>query len=195
MKKSVTIMLAVALLFSASLKVNAQFSQKENYREPKCFHMGMRGGFSMKKLGNEDLVSPYGGFSFDFQIIPEPLFLETGIYYMNIGYDNNWIAYINIPLLLSYHFYINPNSFIQPFLGGVGGCECAEGNYESALRLGCGFNYGRLYLNVGCDLGLTKHRYYTYLPGDDKYLPYWEEHRGTYTIFFATFGFNFAGSR
>lgn len=187
-------MLAVAMLFSATLSANAQFSKKENNRVPDRFHMGMRGGLSINASEGDAVLFPYGGFNMDFQIAPIPLFLETGLYYMNKGYQDYWDAeydehtddhYIHMPILASYHINVAPNLFIQPFVGGVGGYLTETEEFEAAVRVGCGLNFGRLYLNVGYDIGVTSHDFY------DRY---YDGSRKNNT-FFATIGFNWAGSR
>lgn len=197
MKKSFKLLIAVAMLFSATLSANAQFSKKENNRVPDRFHMGIRGGVSINSWseGGDAKTFPYGGFNMDFQIAPIPLFLETGVYYMNKGftYEDSYYSrygsysyeediddhYIHMPLLVSYHINVAPNLFIQPFVGGVGGYLTESEEFEAAVRVGCGFNFGRLYANVGYDIGVTPHGH----------------NDGTNGTFFATIGFNWAGSR
>lgn len=193
MKKSFKVMLAVAMLFSATLSANAQFSKKENNRVPDRFHMGIRGGvtFNSYSEGEDGLTFPYGGFNMDFQIAPIPLFLETGMYYMNKGFTYEYYGYryseeesiddhyINMPILVSYHINLAPNLFLQPFVGGVGGYLTESESFEAAVRAGVGINFGRLYMNVGYDFGVTGHGY----------------NDGTNNTLFATIGFNWAGSR
>lgn len=190
MKKSFKVMLAVAMLFSATLSANAQFSKKENNRVPDRFHMGIRGGVTINSFseGGDALTFPYGGFNLDFQVAPVPIFVETGLYYMNKGgsYEDYYYGdetyddhYIHMPILASYHINVAPNLFIQPFVGGVGGYLTESEEFEAAVRVGCGINFGRLYMNVGYDIGMTSHGYYD----------------GKNNTFFATIGFNWAGSR
>ena len=84
MKKSFKVMLAVAMLFSATLSANAQFSKKENNRVPDRFHMGIRGGITSNTYtgdanGIDPLLFPTGGFAMDFQVAPVPIFLGFGL--------------------------------------------------------------------------------------------------------------------
>lgn len=187
MKKFLTVV--VMLMTCFTLSVNAQ-----SYDYPK-FHMGIRGGFSINTnsvSGTDALFFPQGGLDMDFRIAPIPLYLETGVNYMNKGYkytvpnydekETEDDHYIYMPLLVSYHFYLNDKMAIQPFLGGTFGYLTESGDYESALRVGCGFNFGRLYANIGYDSGLTSHHFDDYDSWRNK-------------GFFMTLGFNFAGSR
>lgn len=203
MKKSFKVMLAAAMLFSATLSANAQFSKKEDNRTPDRFHMGMRGGVTANSIslseGSVDgLVFVYGGFNMDFQIAPIPIFLETGLYYMNKGWKNEYYGYksekaddhfINMPILASYHINVAPNLFIQPFFGGVGGYLTETDAFDAAIRVGCGMNFGRLYVNLGYDIGVVSHDIYY------SYSKYSTKTDYTNNTFFATIGFNWAGSR
>lgn len=187
MKKTFKVMLAAAMLFTATLSANAQFSKKENNREPDKFHMGIRGGFTSNTYTDADpYLFPTGGFALDFQIAPIPLYLGMGLNYVNYGYEVNGHTAddqhgINVPITASYHINVAPNLFINPFFGGF-----AAYNFDSdfsedfnyGLRFGCGMNFGRLTLDIGYDQGLCD------LGHDQK--------SGT---FFMTVGFNWAGSR
>lgn len=191
MKKVLTLMVIFMTFFAMS--VSAQ-----SYDYPK-FHMGIRGGFSINSVGHDTktLLFPQGGLDMDFRIAPIPLYLETGVNYMNKGYklefdydesETEDDHYVYMPLLLSYHVYFNDKLAIQPFVGGTFGYLTESESFESALRIGCGFNFGRLYANIGYDFGLTghdvDHGYY------DGYYDSWKSNS-----FFMTIGFNFAGSR
>ncbi len=200
MKKSFKLMIAVAMLFSATLSANAQFSKKENNRVPDRFHMGIRGGVTSNSYSDLDAFTfPTGGFALDFQVAPVPVFVGIGLNYVNYGFKSSGSYYggygysysydyeaddqhsVQIPITASYHINVAPNLFINPFVGGF-----AAYNFDSdfgedfnyGLRFGCGLNFGRLTLDLGYDLGLAD------LGGSQK--------SGT---FFATIGFNWAGSR
>lgn len=201
MKKSFKVMLAVAMMFSATLSANAQFSSKSESRTPDRFHMGIRGGitsnmysdYSLKSgydHNTDALVFPTGGIALDFQIASVPLFLGLGVNYVNYGFkiDDGYYSYkddechsIQVPITVSYHIGVAPNFFINPFVG-----EFTAYNFDSptdkdlnyGLRFGCGLNFGRLTFDVGYDLGLAD------LGNDAK----------TGTLFM-TIGFNWAGSR
>ena len=191
MKKSFKVMLAVAMLFSATLSANAQFSKKENNRVPDRFHMGIRGGITSNAYSDLDaFVFPTGGFALDFQVAPVPIFVGMGLNYVNYGYKYDY-KYgsetedgqhsIQIPITASYHINVAPNLFINPFVGGFAAYNFDSGfseDFNYGLRFGCGMNFGRLTFDVGYDLGLAD------LGGDQK--------SGT---LFMTIGFNWAGSR
>lgn len=177
----------------------------QSYEYPR-FHMGIRVGMSSTsnsfddndRLKSQDLSTPYGGLAMDFRIAPIPLYLETGLYYMDKGmnvrdkrYDyrssyKSRSAFINMPLLISYHHYFSDKVAIQPFVGAVAGYLDDEEEIETAIRLGCGFNYGRLYANVGCDIGLIDHELHDY------YYGYYDDRK--MNTLFVTIGFNFIGA-
>lgn len=197
MKKSFKVMLAVAMLFSATLSANAQFSKKENNRVPDRFHMGIRGGITSNTYtgdanGIDPLLFPTGGFAMDFQVAPVPIFLGFGLNYLNQGYkyddyydtETEDLHTVQVPITASYHINVAPNLFINPFAGGFVSYNI-DSNFDKdvnyGLRFGCGMNFGRLTLDLGYDLGLAN------LGGD-----YYDAKSGT---FFMTIGFNWAGSR
>ena len=199
MKKSFKLMLAVAMFFSATLSANAQFSKKENNREPDRFHMGMRGGISSNTytgdVGDIDaLLFPTGGFALDFQVAPVPVFVGLGLNYMNYGYKYDGYYdtetedghhAVQLPITASYHINVAPNLFINPFVGGFMAYDFDDdfdNQFNYGLRFGCGMNFGRLTLDLGYDLGLAN------VIDSDHY----SAKTGT---FFMTIGFNWAGSR
>ena len=221
MKKSFKLMIAAAMLFSATLSANAQFSKKENNREPDRFHMGLRAAYTSNSMswdnmgGFESKALPFVGFglAYDIQLAPIPLFFESGFYYVNKGFDwdddwrfytrkfdNNFLHEIEIPLVFSYHINVGPNMFVQPFIGGFVSLAIPDSEMldyaddhggkvndtltDIGLRLGCGFNFGRLYANIGYDAGLVK-------------MEPFENDKASFKTgtFFATLGFNWAGSR
>ena len=186
MKKQIVSLVAAVLFSMAVTSVSAQSVQYPS------FHFGIRGGltvnsssFSDTNLSGASKSFPYGGLAADFKIASIPLYLETGVYYMNKGYKFEYGNYtvkeddhfIHMPLLASYHIYINDNMAIQPFAGFAGGYLTKAKEFEGAVRIGCGFNFGRLYANVGYDIGVIKHN------------------RRSNNTFFTTIGFNFLGSR
>lgn len=218
MKKTFKLMMAALMLLTAT-SASAQFSRKENPREPDRFHMGLRAAFTSNSQTWEDaklnglsfeadpLPFVAGGLGFDFQVAPIPLFLESGVYYMNKGFTIDQAKYntnldeiqhmheITVPLVVSYHINVAPNCFVQPFFGAFFGVALTDGDmwdiadaedalFDAGLRLGCGFNFGRLYVNLGYDAGLTK------MEVSKKY-----DFTVSTGTFFATLGFNWAGSR
>lgn len=201
MKKSFKSLLAAVMLFSATLSANAQFSKKESNRVPDRFHMGLRAGVTVSSLVgdvdySESLTFPTGGLGLDFQVAPIPIFVGIGLNYMNQGINYEY-SYefepidahcIQMPITASYHINVAPNLFINPFIGPWFSVRVDtedlddDNNIDYGLRIGCGLNYGRLYFDMGYDLGFKT---WTFNRTDT----------GNMGIFFATIGFNWAGSR
>lgn len=199
MKCSMKTVVAVILLFSATLSANAQFNRN---RVPDRFHFGIRAGITSNVYTGdvhdvEALIAPTGGFAFDVQVAPVPVFIGFGFNYFNEGVKMERGSYsksedihaLHIPLVASYHINVAPNLFINPFFGGFTAIKFGkkvglwdDNKVNIGLRAGCGLNFGRLTFDVGYDFGLTNA--YDY----DKI----KVHSGT---FFATLGVNFAGSR
>jgi len=110
-----------------------------------------------------------------------PVFLESGVYYMERGGKGKYndvkttskTNCIEIPVLVKYGFQVAPEIALLPFLGpyfsyAMGGkTEDAEGNKFSSfndgyfkhsdmgLKLGCGAEYNKIYLEAGFELGLA----------------------------------------
>lgn len=210
MKKSMKCLIAVVLLFAATVSANAQF---EDNRVTKRFHMGLHGGLSVnnytgdKTEGYDALPYFTGGLHFDFQIAPVPVYIGFEMNYLNLGYKYSGSSYsssysyrkdktynancYNLPIYVGYHFNVSPNFFISPHAGiSMSYCldDLDDKNYDwddnrfnYALRLGLGMNFGRLVFDFAYDLGLKN-------TGTDRY----KSHTGT---FFATIGVNLAGAR
>ena len=194
MKKSIKKMAVVALMLVAgsTMTVNAQLLSEK----PRV-HFGIRGGVSASSYSEDGIKSkifPMGGFAVDFKVAPIPLYLESGLYYVNRGYK--WDNYddddestdnqaIEMPLVVSYHYYLNDKMSIQPFFGGFIS-QVFDGPFDDldyGLRLGAGFNYGRAYASIGYDFGLKNFDYY----GSD--------YSFKSGLFFFNIGFNFVGSK
>lgn len=206
--------MATALLMFVAVGASAQ-----SVTYPR-FHMGIRGGISVNsvKIENVDdgvssFAFPQGGISLDFRLAPFPLYFETGAYYMNKGMTTEWTDfnswtgyygtrtekdddhYIYAPVLFSYHYYLNDKMALQPFVGGTFGYLTESDDFEAAIRVGLGFNLGRLYANVGYDFGLVKHDMMIGYSASNIYMPNVYISKFHSNTFFATIGFNFAGSR
>ena len=200
MKKSMKVFVALALLLSATLNANAQFSKKGGNRTPDRFHMGIRGGASCNfyngDADSKGFIFPTGGIALDFQVAPIPIFIGTGLNYVNYGLkeDFRYNGYkmtgksdahsIQMPVTVSYHINLAPNLFFNPFLG-----EFVAYNFNNdfnkqfnyGVRIGCGLNFGRLTFDVCYDLGLGN-------LGNDRAKMHTE-------TLFMTIGFNWAGRR
>lgn len=195
MKKSIKKMAVVALMLVAgsTMTVNAQLLSEK----PRV-HFGIRGGVSASSYsldGMESKIFPMGGFAVDFKVAPIPLYLESGLYYVNRGYkldipddyyddESTDNQAIEMPIVVSYHYYLNDKMSIQPFFGGFIS-QVFDGPFDDldyGLRLGAGFNYGRAYASIGYDFGLKNWDY-----GYDKSFKS--------GLFFFNIGFNFVGSK
>ena len=103
-------------------------------------------------------------------------------YYDDESTDNQAIE---MPIVVSYHYYLNDKMSIQPFFGGFIS-QVFDGPFDDldyGLRLGAGFNYGRAYASIGYDFGLKNFDYY----GSD--------YSFKSGLFFFNIGFNFVGSK
>lgn len=213
MKYSIKTVIAVTMLFAATVSANAQF---DNNRETKRFHMGLHGGMSVNSY-NGDASDYYdqflyftGGLHFDFQVAPVPVYLGFELNYVNLGakyyyYGHDYYSYnshrsydntidincLNIPIYFGYHFNLTPNFFISPHAGiSMSYCldDLDDDNYDWDDDR---FNYA-LRLGLGLNFGrLTFDLSYDLglkNLGDRDY----KSHTGT---FFATIGVNLAGSR
>lgn len=196
MKKSIKKMAIVAMMLVAgsTMTVNAQLLSEK----PRV-HFGIRGGVSASSYsldGMESKIFPMGGFAVDFKVAPIPLYLESGLYYVNRGYKldipdeyydddestNNQA--IEMPIVVSYHYYLNDKMSILPFFGGFVS-QVFDGPFDDldyGLRLGAGFNYGRAYASIGYDFGLKNWDY-----------DYDKSFKSG--LFFFNIGFNFVGSK
>lgn len=170
MKKLLFALIAVM----AAITVNAQIVKDLEY--PRA-HFGIRAAFTLNNptiteyyRGETFSVSPgskpfiSAGLAADFRLAPLPIYLETGLYYVNRGggdeysyfesdnfeIDNNCI---DLPFLASYHLYFTDNMSIQPFIGPYVGYSIDREAMDYGLRLGLGWNLGRLYASIGYDYG------------------------------------------
>lgn len=172
MKKFLTKLFMVTVLLTMTTNVNAQ---KMTYPG---VHLGLRVGPTFDSYG----VGFLGGLAADFRLGRIPFYVETGAYFGAVagGEEDHFKTDRQpcpmVPLLFSYHIYLNRNISIQPFTGATGSFNLREAEINSATyRIGVGFNFKRLYLNVGYDIELTMNHYPNF--------------------FFTTLGFNIAGRR
>jgi hypothetical protein len=111
-----------------------------------------------------------------------PLYLETGLSYIEKGGKNNYdskkmtydLNYIELPLVLKYRYMVADGLSIEPFLGGylaegVSGKIKNFGNrvaynsfsddgfkhFDGGLKFGCGLSYDLFYADLSYDLGLA----------------------------------------
>lgn len=106
-----------------------------------------------------------------------PIFLESGLYYTGSGAkkDKNSISlnYLELPLLIKYGIQATDDIALLPFIGPTfrfglfGGTakvngekhdSFGDGRYKRAdmgIKLGCGAEYNKLYLELGYQFGIT----------------------------------------
>lgn len=223
MKNYLRSIVAVVLLFSATLSVNAQF---EDHNVTKRFHMGFHGGLSVNSFrgSGTDILSPLtdftGGISFDWQVGSEPLFIGFGINYLNEGYyckeylytiwGENYDTYenfygdrkkydysaVHVPLIVGYHINLASDLFISPYAGGFASYNFVrlhDDDFDDYWQSDR-FNYG---LRIGCGLNygpLTLDLAYD-LGLKNVFGNNYNDVKGYSGTFFATIGFNIVGSR
>ena len=211
MKNSFRCLAAVAMMFTASLSANAQF---QTDRESAPFHLGVHGGLTLSSFSGDgefkSVVFPTASVHLDLQLGSNPLFLGTGVSFVEEGakfdvdrsYSGSPVIEtrttrretIHIPAVIGYHINTAPKMFINPY-GGLFGGFCMGGSYNEGLRwgnfglrLGCGMNFGRMTFDISYDLGL--------FDVDDHF----SSGSGPYGVdgvrtgsFFATVGYNILG--
>ena len=203
MKKQMMSLMAVATLLLGGV----QTTTAQNWRNAPQYHFGVRAGLSDTQAFSSDWVGdcsskdkfgPVVGVAFDTKIAELPFYIETGGYFMNRGlkyaadvwYDDNqrhrhvsWSEDNNsllIPVMLSYHAYINKTMSFQPFFGPYVAFGFEDDATDYGLRMGCGFNVKQFYVNTGFDVGLRKD---------------FDTHEGNVCSLFMTVGWNFLGKR
>ena len=111
-----------------------------------------------------------------------PLFLESGLYFTQYGANGEGKSYLNInyleiPVLIKYGFQVTDEISVLPYLGptvalgitakgkypdGTGGYNTESGFGDNKLnranvgiKLGCGAEWNKLYLEAGYHFGIT----------------------------------------
>ena len=200
MKKKFMNLAVLAILLGGVQTASAQ-----NWVNAPQTHLGVRAGISDTytladdwdgDYCSKDLVGPVLGVAFDTKIAKLPFYIETGAYYMNRGQkykvdgyhdyygpSSTWTENNNsvlIPVLFSYHAYINPTMSFQPFMGPFVSFGLEDDEVDYGVRMGCGFNVKQFYVNMGLDVGLRSD---------------FDTHEGNVSSFFMTIGWNFLGKR
>lgn len=145
---------------------------------------GVRAGLNIASLTVPDGASTNSkagfqvGFSYERNLVDAlPLYLETGLYFTGKGGKAGGaklnLGYLQVPVLVNYHWSVSDNATIQPFAGlyyafgihgkGKAGGEKAdlfgdEGGMRRSdlgVRLGAGVNFlKRYYAGLGYDIGV-----------------------------------------
>ena len=150
-------------------------------------YFGFRIGLDVATVNADDYYLDGGspkaglnvGFVAGFQAAPAvPVFLETGLSYMEKGGKSGSYSYsmnyLEVPLLMRYHYNFDRLSSIQPFAGvyfgaGISGnfkeqdrrqsyssfADDAFRRFDGGVRLGCGLQFDHLYAELGYDIGLA----------------------------------------
>lgn len=204
MKKKMLNWLAV----SALLLGGVQTTNAQNWLNAPQYHFGVRAGISdTQALADDwdgdycskDKLGPMVGVALDAKIAKLPFYIETGAYFMNRGWKYSADLYhdtpshgyhrvtwsednssLLIPVMLSYHAYINKTMSFQPFFGPYVAFGFEDDATDYGLRMGCGFNIKQFYVNMGVDAGLRSD---------------FNTHEGNVSSLFMTVGWNFIGKR
>ena len=119
-----------------------------------------------------------------------PIFLESGLYYTGCGdsKDKTTISlnYLELPILIKYGIQATDDIAVLPFIGptfryglfggkwktsGAGKVDSFhDGRFKRAdmgIKLGCGAEYNKLYLEVGYQFGITNIADWSLANGDD----------------------------
>jgi hypothetical protein len=166
----------------------------DNYRSGLQTYYGFRVGLGVSSVhsdatdldGSDAKTGLNAGVVLGTQLTTAaPLFFETGLYYTEKGGKghHDWskftynLDYLELPLLIKYKYYVNPDFSIEPFMGGYVACGVAGkvkdyGNreayssfdndetnnfkrFDGGLKLGCGFGFQMFYIGLSYDIGLA----------------------------------------
>ncbi|MDR2650952.1 MAG: PorT family protein [Prevotellaceae bacterium] len=192
------IMLTVISLFAVYAMVSAQGFKKDIFG----IRAGLNSSSIVESaespiINNGSRISFHVGLSYQHLLIPTtPLYLETGLYFTEKGFKQSldWgyirviddpdielddskinanAMYLQVPLLLNYHFAVANNITIQPFAGfylayGIGGkIKDSGGEYKQSknifgdierldigVKVGVGATFNKIYLGIGYEPGL-----------------------------------------
>ncbi len=172
----------IAVLFAASSF--AQYSSGGFSLSESSLYYGVRLGMNVANIGGDapDLNSKIGlnlGGTVGLRLSDTtPVFLESGLYYTGCGAskDKTTISlnYLEIPLLIKYGVQVSDEIALLPFVGpafryglfggkwktsGAGKTDSFGDNKfkrgDVGIKLGCGAEYNKLYLELGYEFGIT----------------------------------------
>lgn len=185
------LLMAVPIFAQRGYYPNRYSQHRTHYRTRGENFYGLRLGLALANVRSDDSRLDGGGslaglnvggvigFSLSNQA---PVFLETGLYYVQKGgkgyheskkftYDLN---YLEVPILVKYEVSVGSGVSIQPFAGGYLACgvggkvkdygeRVAQNSFsedffqrfDGGLRLGCGVQYELLYGELSYDVGLA----------------------------------------
>lgn len=192
MKKFLVAIMAV--LFSAPSF--AQYSSGGFSLSESSLYYGIRLGMNIATLTGDapDLGSKIGlnlGGTVGLRVSDTtPIFLESGLYFSGSGAskDKNSISlnYLELPILIKYGVQVTDEIAVLPFIGptfrygifggkwktsGVGKTDSFGDNKfkraDVGIKLGCGAEYSKLYLEAGYQFGITNIADWSLTNGDD----------------------------
>lgn len=192
MKKILVAIMAV--LFAAPSF--AQYSSGGFSLSESSVYYGLRLGMNVASLSGDapDLGSKVGlnfGGTVGLRLSDTtPIFLESGLYYTGCGAskDKTTISlnYLELPLLIKYGIQATDEIAILPFIGptfryglfggkwktsGAGKTDSfGDGKFkrpDMGIKLGCGAEYNKLYLELGYQFGIANIADWTLVNGDD----------------------------
>lgn len=172
----------MAVLFSAPSF--AQYSSGGFSLSESSVYYGIRLGMNVATLTGDDIdagskvglnFAPVVGLRLSDST---PIFLESGLYFSGCGAKKNknsiGLNYLEIPILIKYGVQVSDDIAVLPFVGptfryglfggkwkteGVGKVDSfGDGKFKRAdvgIKLGCGAEYNKLYLELGMQFGIT----------------------------------------
>ena len=175
-------MAIVAVLFAAPSF--AQYSSGGFSLSESSVYYGLRLGMNMATLTGDDVdAGTKVGLNFAPVIglrvsDTTPIFLESGLYFSGSGAKKDKTSvslnYLEVPILIKYGIQATDDIAVLPFLGptfryglfggkwkipGAGKTDSfGDGKFKRAdvgIKLGCGAEYNKLYLEVGYQFGIT----------------------------------------
>lgn len=192
MKKFLVAIMAV--LFSAPSF--AQYSSGGFSLSESSLYYGIRLGMNIATLTGDapDLGAKIGlnlGGTVGLRVSDTtPIFLESGLYFSGSGAskDKNSISlnYLELPILIKYGVQVTDEIAVLPFIGptfrygifggkwktsGAGKTDSFGDNKfkraDVGIKLGCGAEYSKLYLEAGYQFGITNIADWSLTNGDD----------------------------
>jgi hypothetical protein len=174
----------------------AQYSSGGFSLDQSSLYYGIRLGMNVATLtGDVDDLGSKVGLNFGGTVglrvsDTTPIFLESGLYYTGCGAkkDKNSVSlnYLELPLLIKYGVQVSDDIALLPFIGptfryglfggkikAAGGGKMdsfGDGRYKRAdmgIKLGCGAEYSKLYLELGYQFGIANIADWTLATNDD----------------------------
>lgn len=184
----------VAVLFAAPSF--AQYSSGGFSLSESSLYYGVRLGMNISNLTGDapDLGSKIGlnlGGTVGMRLSDTtPIFLESGLYFTGCGASKDKTSislnYLELPILIKYGVQVSDDIALLPFVGptfryglfggkwktsGAGKTDSfGDGKFKRAdvgIKLGCGAEYNKLYLELGYQFGITNIADWTLVNGDD----------------------------